>query len=68
PAWRLDAGFPLAPSEPLRLVSFTAPAGRTVARLDRAALPIERWGWVISGVSLLLLAGVTVRERSSARG
>ena len=32
------------------------------------ALPIERWGWVISGVSLLLLAGLTVRERSSARG
>lgn len=70
PAWQLDTGFPLAPSEPLRLVSFTAPAGRTVARLDRAAMPIERWGWVISGVSLLLLAGLAVlgfRKRSSAR-
>jgi hypothetical protein len=67
PAWKLDAGFPLGPSEPLRLVSFTTPAGHTVARLDRAALPVERWGWVISGVSLLLLAGLTVRERSSAR-
>ena len=55
PAWRLDAGLPLAASEPLRLVSFTAPAGETVTRLDRGALPIERWGRAISGVSLLLL-------------
>jgi hypothetical protein len=66
PAWRLDAGLPLAPSEPLRLVSFTAPAGETVTRLDRAALPIERWGQAISGVSLLLLLALVIR--SSARG
>jgi hypothetical protein len=68
PAWQLDAGVPLAPSEPLRLVSFTAPAGRTVARLDRTALPVERWGWAISGASLLLLlALLLVRARSSSR-
>ena len=29
PAWRLDNGLPLVPTEPLQLVSFKAPAGRT---------------------------------------
>jgi hypothetical protein len=68
PAWQLDTGVPLAPSEPLRLVSFAAPAGRTVARLDRTALPVEHWGWMISGASLLLLlALLLVRARSSSR-
>jgi hypothetical protein len=66
PAWRLDAGLPLAASEPLRLVSFTAPAGETVARLDRGAPPIEHWGFAISGVSLLLLLALVTRN--SARG
>ena len=66
PAWRLEAGLPLAASEPLRLVSFTAPAGQTVTRLDRGAPPIERWGQAISGVSLLLLLALVIR--SSARG
>src|SRR4030095_100225 len=32
PAWRLDAGLPLAASEALRLVSFTVPAGEAVPR------------------------------------
>ena len=69
PAWQLDTGLPLRPSEPSRLISFTAPAGRTAMRLDRVALPIERWGWAISGVSLLLLlAAMLVSARSSARG
>lgn len=66
PAWLLEAGLPLAASEPLRLVSFTAPAGETVTRLDRGALSIERWGQAISGVSLLLL--LTLVIRSTARG
>ena len=66
PAWRLDAGLPLAASEPLRLVSFTVPAGETVTRLDRGALPVERWGLAISGVSLLLLLALVTR--SSVRG
>ncbi|MPZ31267.1 MAG: hypothetical protein GEV13_09775 [Rhodospirillales bacterium] len=66
PAWRLDAGLLLAASEPLRLVSFTVPAGETVTRLDRGAPPIERWGLAISGVSLLLLVALVIR--SSARG
>lgn len=68
PGWQLDTGVPVGPSEPLRLVSFTAPAGRTAARLERAALPIERWGWAVSGASLLLLAALLIRARSSARG
>jgi hypothetical protein len=67
PAWQLDTGSPLGPSESLRLVSFTAPAGRTVARLHRSALPIECWGWAISGVSLVLLAALLVRARNSSR-
>jgi 6-pyruvoyl-tetrahydropterin synthase related domain len=60
PAWRLDAGLPLAASEALRLVSFTVPAGETVTRLARSALPVERWGLAISGVSLLLLLALVM--------
>ena len=66
PAWRLDAGLPLTASEPLRLVSFTAPAGETLTRLDRGALPIERWGQAISGVSLLLLLALVIRRSARA--
>lgn len=68
PVWQLDTGVALGPSEPLRLVSFVAPAGRSDARLTRAALPIERWGWAISGLSLVLLAALLVRARNSSRG
>jgi len=69
PAWHLDTGPSLGPTEPLSLVSFKAPAGHLVARLDRAALPAERWGWAISGLSLLLLlvAALLVGARNSAR-
>lgn len=55
PAWRLDNGLPLAASEPLRLVSFTVPAGDMAMHLDRGMLPAERWGLAISGLSLLAL-------------
>ena len=51
PAWRLDNGLPLSPTEPLQLVSFTAPAGRTSVALLRVALPVEHWAWAISGLS-----------------
>jgi len=72
PAWQVDTGLgtgaSLGPTEPLRLVSFQAPAGQTVARLDRVALPAERWGWAISGLSLLLLlAALLASARNSAR-
>jgi hypothetical protein len=55
PGWRLDPAVPLAVHEPLRLLSFVAPAGDHVYRLDRSALPEEKTGWWISGASLVLL-------------
>jgi len=56
PAWQLDGGaMALEPTEKYRLASFTAPAGRTTVRLRRSALTEEKWGWAISGASLLLL-------------
>jgi hypothetical protein len=55
PAWRLDPPLPLAATEPLRLLTFTAPAGRSSERLHRVALPAERWGWTVSAASLALL-------------
>lgn len=68
PAWHVDAGTAVTASEKLRLVSFTVPSGQTTARLDRIALPAERWGWLVSGVSLLLLIGIMlVSARNSAR-
>jgi hypothetical protein len=35
-----------------RVVSFVAPAGSGDFRLYRAMLPIERWGWIASALSL----------------
>lgn len=55
PAWRIDETITILPSDPLRLVSFVAPAGRSDLRLHRVALPVDRWGWAISGLSLVLL-------------
>ena len=59
PAWRLDHGPTLVPSDPLRLVSFEAPAGHMAAQLARHALPVERWSGAVSGAAwsvwLLLL-------------
>lgn len=59
PAWRLDPAQPIGAADPLRLVSFTAPAGRHVWRLERQSLAVEGWGWAISGASLILLLGAT---------
>jgi len=68
PAWTVDGPMALAPSEKYRLASFTAPAGRAVVRLSRAALPVERWGLAISGAALLLLlAAAAIKARSNAR-
>ena len=55
PSWRLDPALPVEATEPLRLVSFTAPAGRHTYRLRSVAVPEEKAGWVISGLSLALL-------------
>ena len=72
PAWRLDGGPAVVPSDPLRLLSFEAPAGRTSARLERVALPAERWGWAVSGLALvawllLLWRAISVDAKRAAR-
>jgi hypothetical protein len=55
PSWRLDPSQPLVPSDPLRLVSFRAPAGRNTFQLLHEALPAERWGALVSLLSIALL-------------
>jgi hypothetical protein len=54
PAWRLESGPVLAPSDPLRLLSFEVPAGRLSARLESLALPVERWSSAMSGAALVI--------------
>jgi len=49
---------------------FTAPAGKHAFRLVRHTLPVEMWGWWLSGLSLALLlvwsaAAVTARRRAA---
>jgi len=70
PAWRLEPELPLLASDPFKLVSFTAPAGKHAFRLVRHTLPVEMWGWWLSGLSLALLlvwsaAAVTARRRAA---
>jgi uncharacterized membrane protein len=60
PAWRLEPALPLGASDPWRLVSFVAPAGPATYRLERTILPAERWGGLVSVLSLLLLVGWSV--------
>jgi hypothetical protein len=67
PAWQLDNGLPLSPTEPLQLVSFKAPAGRTSVALLRVTLPVEHWAWAISGLSAVLLLAWAVAARRGAR-
>lgn len=66
PAWQLDRGPTLVPSDPLRLVSFEAPAGRLAAQLTRRALPVERWSWAISGAAWAVWLILLVRARSAS--
>jgi hypothetical protein len=64
PNWRIENGPAIAATDPYRLVSFVAPAGSHRYRVDRRAVPIERWSWLIAGVSLLaLLVWAGVRRR-----
>jgi hypothetical protein len=67
PAWRLDNGLPLSPTEPLQLDSFTAPAGHTSVALLRVVLPVEHWAWAISGLSAVLLLAWAAAARRGAR-
>jgi hypothetical protein len=68
PAWQVDAlpsrqPVAIQPTTPFRLVSFVAPAGNADFQLGRVMLPAERWGWWISGLSLVLLVGWTAATR-----
>ena len=71
PAWRLTPPLSITATEPYRLVSFVAPAGRHDLRLDRQTLLAERWGWtacVLSVIALALLAATTgLAKRWSTR-
>jgi hypothetical protein len=55
PAWQLEPPHSLVPSDPLRLVSFVAPAGHNIFRLDRHPMLVERWSWAVTGASIALL-------------
>lgn len=55
PYWRLDPALPLAATEPLQLVSFTAPAGQHSYRLHHGSVRAERIGWALAAGSLVLL-------------
>jgi hypothetical protein len=56
PYWQLSPPLPIVATDPLRLVSFVSPPGHHVYRLRHVAVPQEKAGWAISGLSLLLLA------------
>lgn len=63
PAWRIEGmATTVVPSDPLRLVSFVAPAGRHTFHLRRTTLPAEQWGWALSSLSLVLLLVWTAAE------
>ncbi len=67
PAWQLDPPLPLVATEPLRLVSFTAPAGAHAWTLRRRPLPQETRGGLISAAALLVLVGWFAAARLRAR-
>ena len=75
PAWQVEAlpshqPVAIQPTIPLRLVSFVAPAGNADFQLVRVMLPVERWGWWASGLSLLAVLGwiaATRRAQSTSR-
>jgi hypothetical protein len=55
PGWSLNPPRPIVPAEPLRLVSFVAPAGSGTFQLARTPVAAEHWGWLVSGASLGLV-------------
>ena len=56
PYWRLVPDLPLTATDPLQLVSFTAPAGHGSFSLTWANVREEKIGWLVSGFSVVLLA------------
>ena len=67
PYWRLDPPLPVGATDPLRLVTFTAPAGRSSYRLQHMAVTEEKIGWAISGTSLVLLLGWVAAARRNIK-
>jgi hypothetical protein len=72
PAWQVEVlpsreTIVVKPTDQLRLVSFLAPAGRAEFRLHRAPLPAERWGWLVTGLSLATLLVWAVLPRRTRR-
>lgn len=65
PAWQLAPTHAVAPTDPLRLISFTLPPGRHSLWLRLENLPAERWGWAVSGLSFVLLFALVLKERVS---
>jgi hypothetical protein len=63
PYWRLDPPLTISATEPLRLVSFDAPAGQHFYRLYTAAVPVEKFGGAVSGLALVLMLGWLARTR-----
>jgi hypothetical protein len=70
PHWRVHDGggrvIPVAPEPEERVVTFKAPAGKSVARLELGRAPNELLGRIVSLIGLVLLAiaaVVTRRER-----
>ena len=66
PSWQLwstqpaDGSAPtLAATEPLRLLSFEAPAGRHEYLLRQSSLPSEWWGLAVAAAALVLLLVVS---------
>jgi hypothetical protein len=57
PGWRLEPAQVVKPTDPLRLVSFEAPAGRGAFTLSRGSVREEQIGWLVSGLAIVVLAG-----------
>ena len=56
PGWQLVPALVAKPTEPLRLVAFDVPAGRSAFSLTRGSVREERIGWLVSALSLAVLA------------
>lgn len=55
PGWRLEPALAVRATDPLRLVSFDAPAGHSVLNLTRTSVREEQLGWLVSSLSVALL-------------
>jgi hypothetical protein len=67
PGWQLDPALPLRPTDPFRLVSFTAPPGSHTYWLRRSAVHEERLGWIVTGLSFALLLAWAAAVRRGIR-